>query len=88
MLKITRSDLDSTRTALRLEGRVTEAGLPELERARMQCQQEGRHLILDLAGVSFVDRGSVATLHALRRDGIAFTGCSPFVLELLKEEAR
>jgi ABC-type transporter Mla MlaB component len=88
MLKITRSDLDSTRTALRLEGRVTEASLLELERARTECQQEGRHLVLDLAGVSFVDRGGVAALHGLRRDGIVFTGCSPFVSELLKEEAR
>ena len=88
MLKITRSDLDSTRTALRLEGRVTEASLSELERARMECQQEGRHLVFDLAGVSFVDRGGVAALRGLRRDGIVFTGCSPFVSELLKEEAR
>jgi ABC-type transporter Mla MlaB component len=88
MLKITRSDLDSTRTALRLEGRVTKANLSELERARMECQQEGRQLVLDLAGVSFVDRGGVAALHELRRDGTVLTGCSPFVSELLKEEAR
>ncbi|HME71401.1 MAG TPA: STAS domain-containing protein [Myxococcota bacterium] len=88
MLKITRSDLDSTRTALRLEGRVTEASLLELERARTECQQEGRHLVLDLAGVSFVDRRSVAALRGLRRVGIVFTGCSPFVSELLKEETR
>lgn len=88
MLKITRSDLDSTRTTLRLEGRVTGASLSELERAYTECQQEGRHLVLDLAGVSFVDRVGVAALHGLSRNGIVFTGCSPFVSELLKEEAR
>jgi len=88
MLKITRSDLDSTRTTLSLEGRVTKASLSELERTRMECEQEGRHIVLDLAGVSFVDRVGVSALHGLRRDGIVFTGCSPFVSELLKEEAR
>ena len=88
MLKITRSDLDPMHTTLRLEGRVTEANLSELERTQTECQQEGRRLVLDLAGVSFVDRVGVAALHRLRRDGIIFTGCSPFVSELLKEASR
>ena len=88
MLKISRSDLDSAQTTLRLEGRVTRADLAELERSREESQIEGRRLVLDLAGVSFVDREGVAALNRMRRDGIIITGCSPFVGELLKESSR
>lgn len=88
MLKISRSDLDSIHTTLQLEGRVTEADLSELERTREESQKDGRRLVLDLTGVSFVDRQGVAALNRMRRDGIMITGCSPFVSELLKESFR
>ena len=88
MLKISRGDRDSIHTTLRLEGRVTQAELSELERTRKESQKEGRRLVLDLTGVSFVDREGVAALHRMRRDGIIITGCSPFVGELLKESSR
>jgi anti-anti-sigma regulatory factor len=88
VLRITRSDLDSIHTTLHLEGRVTDADLPELERACGEFQQAGSRLVLDLAGVSFVDRECVVALHRMRRDGIVITGCSPFVGELLKESSR
>jgi anti-anti-sigma regulatory factor len=88
VLKITRSDLDSIHTTLRLEGRVTEADLSELERIRTECQQEGRRLVLDLSGVSFIDRVGVVELKRLRHDGLTIESCSPFVSELLKEDSR
>jgi len=88
VLKISRSDRDSTQTTLQLEGRVTHAELSELERTRKESQKECRRLVLDLTGVSFVDREGVAALHRMRRDGILITGCSPFVGELLKESSR
>jgi anti-anti-sigma regulatory factor len=88
VLKITRRDLDPTHTMLLFEGRVTEADLLELERMRTECQREGRRLVLDLAGVSFVDRVGVTALKRLRHDGLIITGCSPFVGELLKEGSR
>ena len=88
MLKISRSDRDSTHTTLQLEGRVTQAELSELERTRKESQKEGGRLVLDLSGVSFVDREGVAALNRMRRDGIIITGCSPFVGELLKESSR
>jgi anti-anti-sigma regulatory factor len=85
VLRVSRRDLDSTRTTLRLEGRVTEAELSELERTQKECQREGRHLVLDLTGVNFVDRVGVTALKKFRHDGLIITGCSPFVGELLKE---
>jgi len=88
VLKITRSDRDSIQTTLRLEGRVTQADLSELERTCKESQREGRRLVLDLAGVSFVGREGVAALNRMRHDGIIITGCSPFVGELLKESSR
>jgi ABC-type transporter Mla MlaB component len=88
VLKISRSDRDSIHTTLRLEGRVTQADLSELERTCKESQKEGLRLVLDLTGVSFVDREGVAALNRMRRDGIILTGCSPFVGELLKESSR
>ena len=88
MLKISRNDRDSIHTTLRLEGRVTQAELSELERTRKESQKEGGRLVLDLSGVSFVDREGVTALNCMRRDGIIITGCSPFVGELLKESSR
>jgi ABC-type transporter Mla MlaB component len=88
VLKISRSDRGSIHTTLQLEGRVTQADLSVLERTREECQKEGRRLVLDLAGVSFVDREGVAALNRMHRDGTIITGCSPFVGELLKESSR
>jgi len=88
VLKISRSDGDSSYTTLRLEGRVTKAELSELEHTCKESQKEGRRLVLHLTGVSFVDREGVAALNRMRRDGIIITGCSPFVGELLKECSR
>lgn len=88
MLKISRNDRDSIHTTLQLEGRVTQADLSELERARKESQNEGRRLVLDLTGVSFVDREGVFALNRMRRHGTIITGCSPFLGELLKESPR
>jgi RNA polymerase sigma-70 factor (ECF subfamily) len=86
VLKISRSDRDSTHTTLQLEGRVTHAEFSELERTHKESQKEGRRLVLDLTGVSFADREGVAALNRMRRDGIIITGCSPFVGELSQGE--
>jgi ABC-type transporter Mla MlaB component len=88
VLKVTRYDLDSIHTTLRLEGRVTQTQLPKLERSRAEFQQADCRLVLDLSGVSFVDRESVTALPRMRLDGIIITGCSSFVGELLEKSSR
>lgn len=86
MLRITVTDSTPSTRTLKLEGRVTGAAVDELRR---QCEplasQELRCLLLDLAGVSFIDAHGLDLFRALDRHNVALTRCSPFVAELLKE---
>jgi len=88
MLRITRIEDGPHRTALRVEGRVTGSHLGELERAIAGCGDDPRRLVVDLAGVRFVDAPGAALLSRLRAAGACLEGCSPFVHELLQEESR
>jgi ABC-type transporter Mla MlaB component len=85
MLKITRTDEDEDRTTLRLEGRLGGEALLEFDATWRACVAERRHVVLDLAGVRFVDAAGAALLRALRETSVQITGCSAFVQELLKE---
>jgi anti-anti-sigma regulatory factor len=86
MLRITRTDDEHGEgTRLRLEGRLTAGALSALDSAWRRCLAERRAVVIDLAGVRFVDGAGASWLRALRA-GAAITGCSPFVRELLEEE--
>jgi ABC-type transporter Mla MlaB component len=87
MLRITRED-QSSATTLRLEGRITRTELAELDQAWRSCVSDERRVVIDLAGVRFVDASGAAVLRALRQGPIEVTGCSPFVRELLEEDVR
>jgi hypothetical protein len=53
----------------------------------LSCEQalaNGRRLILDLAGVLFIDRKGVALFHRLANRNVSIVNCSGFVTELLK----
>jgi ABC-type transporter Mla MlaB component len=85
MLRITRRD-QSGETTLQLDGRITQTELVELDRAWRECVSRERRIVIDLAGVRFVDAAGAAVLRALRQGPIELTGCSPFVRELLEEK--
>lgn len=87
MLRITRQDQPGE-TTLQLEGRITQSELVELDEAWRACVSLDRRVVIDLAGVRFVDAAGAAVLRALRQGPIELTGCSPFVRELLQEEKR
>lgn len=77
---------------LRLDGQVTGPWVEELRRVCAEWLGNNghneTHLILDLAGVSFLDAAGVALLRELaaaRR--VAWTNSSPFIAEQLKEVA-
>jgi anti-anti-sigma regulatory factor len=88
MLRITRADEGAGRTTLRLEGRLTASELDALDQACGACRDEERRLRLDLGGVRFVDGDAARVLRALAAGPVEMTGCSPFVVELLKEVPR
>jgi anti-anti-sigma regulatory factor len=88
MLRISETDNDNSHVILRLEGRIIGPWVGELERASERIVNAGRSLKLDLTEVSYVDREGVRLLLALKRGKARLEGCSPFVLEELREAAR
>jgi ABC-type transporter Mla MlaB component len=84
MLKITRMDEAIGRTTLQLEGRLTNHELGALEEAWRECLAERRCVVLDLAGVRYVDPAGVAALQSLQRNPVELRGCSAFVRGLLE----
>jgi len=73
---------------LRLEGQVTGPWVAELRRVCAEVLgyngHGGNHLVLDLAGVSFLDADGIALFHELAARRVLFTNCSAFIAEQLK----
>src|SRR5262245_35317373 len=82
MLRISRADHEGL-TVLRLEGRLSGPWVDELRRVLADCRE--RTLELDLSDVPFVDTIGTELLRRLLAEGVAFRGCSAYVLELLRE---
>ena len=88
MLRITTIQNDGSPAVLKLEGKLLEPWIGELQEAcRLACQR-ATSATLDLANVSFVDAPGAIALRDLRRRGVQLRGCSPLVAELLKENDR
>ena len=82
MLRITLIDGDGERT-FRLEGRLVQPWMDELLDA-CRATADGRSLVLDLVGVTFVDTAGAGALRQLQQQGVTIRGCSGFVAALLK----
>jgi anti-anti-sigma regulatory factor len=85
MLRITRMDGRRQATILRLEGRLTQRELVDLDDVIATCRSERRHVVVDLAGLGFLDESGAAALVAAQNDEIELVGASPFVQQLLQE---
>ncbi len=90
MLRISRrgADGEGGATYLRLEGQVTGPWVEELRRVCTEILGSNRHstehLVIDLAGVSFLDTDGIALLRELAARRVLFTNCSSFVAEQLR----
>jgi anti-anti-sigma regulatory factor len=75
-------------TYLRLEGQVTGPWVAELRRVCTETSGNNGHshdrLVIDLAGVSFLDAEGIALFHELAGRQVRFTNCSSFVAEQLR----
>lgn len=85
MLRIT-EDLENGETIkLRLDGTLNAVSWPELEEACSRHQSDnGKVILLDLAGVVFMNDEVAARLVELRSDRLTIINCSPFIETLLK----
>ena len=71
-------------TTLKLEGRLVGPWVDQLrETCDVHLAQEPR-VRLDLADLSYADRGGVLLLLHLRAHGVELVNCSPFLDEKLK----
>ena len=94
MLRISRTPTDDPmkpQLLLRLEGQITGPWVEELRRVCAETLGNDGHggpsLVLDLAGVSFLDADGVALFRELTARRVSFTNSSAFIAEQLKEVA-
>lgn len=83
MLRISENNASLETVILRLEGQVTKDGVALTREACEQVLSKGEQLILDVAGVTFVDRTGVTLLHELQQRQVKLINCSPFLREQL-----
>ncbi len=83
MLKIVIEPKDGV-GMVRAEGQMIGPWVNELRCSCEELASSGMEPIVDLAGVSFVDRQGVDLLRALGNRGVAIVNCSSFVAEQLK----
>ena len=86
VLRITIGAGTRTRATLKLEGRVVAGWAPLLERECLRLRGSWSAVVLDLAGVTFVDRLGVETLQRLSRAGIEIRCPGGLVASVLEGE--
>lgn len=84
MLRISRVAGRSSRTTLRVEGRIVAEWVAVLERECRRALQGNRSVHLDLSGVTFIDGDGVATLRQLGANDIEIIDCPEFIEALLR----
>ena len=84
MLKISLEDSGNHVVTLRLEGRIAEPWTSELRKTCQTLLVDKKAVKLDMAEVSFADRGGLELLRALRDQGVSLVDCSPFTVEQMK----
>ena len=75
-LRITREGGSRSRATLKLEGKVVAEWAALLERECFEFLQSRRLVVLDLAGVTFVDRTGIQTVERLSQAGVEIR-CRP-----------
>jgi anti-anti-sigma regulatory factor len=88
MIRISEASTGPEEVTLKLEGRLGDASVSDLEGTCERLIGEARRVVLDVASLSYVDRAAFRSLRRLRRLGVRFANGNPFVTELLKEVER
>jgi ABC-type transporter Mla MlaB component len=83
MLMITRFEGNDLTRTLKLEGKLLEPWIAELESACGESLVSPERVCLDLRDLMFVDAAGARLLASLIRDGAKVIGCSAFVAEML-----
>ncbi|MFY9988885.1 MAG: STAS domain-containing protein [Chthoniobacterales bacterium] len=84
MLRISINKSEGNVVTLQLEGDLVAAWVSELSETCERMLSAGHNVILDLGGVSLIERHGFKLLVSLSRRGVALDRCSPFQQEQLR----
>ncbi len=88
MLKITKIEQSAATVRFKLEGKVTEQWAALLEEECLASLCNHKTVVLDCAGVNFLDERGVEVLRSLPLDQVKLIGAPGFVTELLHRGGR
>ncbi len=83
MLRITCVTRNGKCLMVKVEGRIADHWTTELSRVTSLALKTAPHVVLEMSGVTFVDRTGVALLQSLRRRGVRLVDCSDFMWNLV-----
>jgi ABC-type transporter Mla MlaB component len=83
MLRIDTTET-SDATLLTVEGRIVGRWVDAVAQSCSAARARGQSIVLDLAGVSFVEPEGIALLHRLQTEAVALVNPTPFVSEQLR----
>src|SRR5215471_5844544 len=84
MLRITENDDNGKTVRLRLDGTINSTSYAELEAACSHQQETaGKIILVDMAGVVFMNNEVASKLAKLRNQQLRIINCSPFIETLL-----
>lgn len=72
-------------TVFTLSGRIEKQAMAELERL-FELQADYRNIVLDLKGVSLVDREVMGFFARCEADGVKLENCAPYIREWMERE--
>jgi anti-anti-sigma regulatory factor len=76
--------LDKKIAKLRLEGKIVKDCIPDLKKLLLRYRDiENKRVVLDFAGVTFIDNTVVRMLEKIKDDRIKIINCSLFIRTLL-----
>ena len=83
MLRITKTVENGSVIKLRLDGTITSESFAEIDRTCAHYRSEST-VVLDMAGVTFMQTEPAQKLAQLKRDRLRIINCSPFIAALLE----
>jgi anti-anti-sigma regulatory factor len=84
MLKITKMEEKETTVVLKLEGKVTEQWAALLDGECRTVLRNRKTLLLDCAGVNFLDAQGIEVLSSLPLNQVTIIGAPEFITEMLR----
>ena len=87
MLRLTRTTRLPHEVVLVLEGQIVAEWVGLLEAECQPLLGTDQALLLDLSGVSYIDRRAARLLRALAARSVQLINCPPLVADLVREDA-